>query len=104
VDVASSVTILPFLSFALDSSVPPILRQASNSTVAVMEANPDSWPAYVTHDDGRSFYPSMWKYREFPLPPSLIQLVDKTTVETSPVRVFDLRLALAKWRDLVSLD
>ena len=74
------------------------------TAVAVMEANPDSWPAYLTEDDGTSFYPSIWEFREFPHPPTLIQLVDRTTVETDPVRVADLRLALEKWRDIVSSD
>jgi hypothetical protein len=74
------------------------------TTVAIMESNPDSWLAYVTEDDGVSFRPAGWQFREFPFPPTLIQSVDETKVETDATRITDLRLALDKWQELVNVD
>jgi hypothetical protein len=73
------------------------------TSVATMEgADPDSWCAYVTDDEGASFHPAGWQFREYPFPPTLIQLVDQASVETDPGRVAGLRLALKKWRELLN--
>jgi hypothetical protein len=74
------------------------------TAISVMESNPDSWPAYLTEDGGKTFHSSAWRFREFPFPPTLIQTVDWTTLEDDPGRLADLRLALEKWRGLVAGD
>jgi hypothetical protein len=77
---------------------------ALGTTVAIMENDPDSRLAYLTEDDGLSFWQAGWRFREFPFPPTLIQVVDRATVETDDARIADLRLILAKWRKLINPD
>jgi hypothetical protein len=77
---------------------------ALETTVAIMESNPDCWLAYLTDDNGVSFRPAGWQFREFPFPPTLIQSVDETKVETDDTRIRDLRLAFEKWQELVNAD
>jgi hypothetical protein len=73
------------------------------TTIATMdEGNPDSWHAYLTGDGGATFHPAGWHFREFPFPPTLVQSVDDTTVETNATRVADLRRALEKWHELIN--
>jgi hypothetical protein len=74
------------------------------TTVAMMESGPDSWLAYFTENDGGSFRPVRWQFREFPFPPTLIQSVDQAGVETEAARIADLRAALNKWHELVDPD
>jgi hypothetical protein len=76
---------------------------ALGTTVSVMKDDPDSWPAYLTEDDGKTFYRCSWRFCEFPLPPTLLQTVDRARVEAEPAQLADLRLALEKWRGLVGL-
>jgi hypothetical protein len=74
------------------------------TTVAVMENDPDSWYACLTQDDGASFRPVVWQFREFPFPPTLVQSVNDTTLETNGARIEALRVALRKWHELVCAD